>query len=606
MAQYKSNIPHYTPVIVEGYEDFKDYYPSCKMQTKEWLIDNLNQDSVFIDIGANVGILTLTAGKVIGNLGQIIAIEPTSSFEILEKNLKKAENQHTTPTVKIKKAIGSRTEKRRDSLYRIWGKEHEAANWDFVTLDDLVTELQCNKIDVIKIDTDGFEMEVLKGASKVLNHFNPKVIIEINEALQTRGVTPDKVFDYFLDHRYTDVLLVDDYNYIFSNSWEIGDSWPNSLRLSRWRKNSAINLSKGEQIQTQINLSTANWNVITSTSNSSKYKGKLDKWNYIVNISASETTKTGPVVMEILGTLNCGQISAAILDTDYQTLISNEVSVVSPGKFKITLISETWKGSAIIRSFDNAQFDFEISSIALFYGDTHSNQDSRHSKVISSKIRKFKKKSDLLRQLNPHLRTDFNVQQDLHYHQGWLMEQSSNHLLVDIVKTIHEPKVLEIGTWEGFTAATLLKHTDAMIWTMDPDDVIDTAVYPSRYTNLSAETTRQIGWLFKTLPFVGRVHEIRANSNDYNWDEMENDFFDLIFIDGDHSESTVKIDTTNTFSKLKKGGICIWDDFNYEDEIVTEAESGVNNFIKNDIDWLTENFELIYLQGTQFLVGRKL
>lgn len=605
MSQYKSNIPHFAPVIIDGYEDFKDYYPSCEMQTKEWLIDNLNEDSVFIDIGANVGILTLTAGKVIGDQGKIIAIEPTSTFKFLEKNLENGTNQHTTPTVKINKAIGSRTEKKRDSLYRIWGKEPETSSWDFVSLDDLVIELGCSKVDVIKIDTDGFEMEVLQGASKVLNHFYPKVIIEINEALQTRGVTPDQIFDYFLDHRYTDVLLVDDFNYIFSSSWAIGDSWPNSLRLTRWRKNSAINLSKGEQINVQMNMSPANRSVTQSSTKNSRYTGELDKWNYIVNISAAEISKLGPVVMEISGTLNCGQISAAILDDDYRTLLSNEDTAVSLGKFKMILVSETWKGTAIIRSFDNAPFDFEISSINLFNGVTNSNQESRQSIVIPSNIRKFENKVDLLSQLNSHQRTEFDVQQDLHHHQGWLMEQSSNHLLIDLVKIMHEPKVLEIGTWEGFTTATLLKHTDANIWTMDPDDFIDSSVYPSRYSNLSTETTRRIGWLYKTLPFEDRVHEIRANSRNYNWNKLDNDFFDLIFIDGEHTESTVKIDTKNAFSKLKKGGICIWDDFNYEDELVTEAESGVNNFIKNEIDWLTKHFELIYLKGTQFLVGKK-
>lgn len=121
MAPYTSNIPHSEPVIIEGYENFKDYYPSCEMQTKEWLLENLMGDSVFIDVGANVGILTLTAGKVIGEQGLIISIEPTNTFKILERNLANFENRHKAPTITVNKAIGSRTERKRDSLYKIWG-----------------------------------------------------------------------------------------------------------------------------------------------------------------------------------------------------------------------------------------------------------------------------------------------------------------------------------------------------------------------------------------------------------------------------------------------------------------------------------------------------
>lgn len=47
-------------------------------------------------------------------------------------------------------------------------------------LDDYLTDLPSNKI-LIKIDVEGFEREVIEGASKILQHFRPKIIFESND-----------------------------------------------------------------------------------------------------------------------------------------------------------------------------------------------------------------------------------------------------------------------------------------------------------------------------------------------------------------------------------------------------------------------------------------
>jgi hypothetical protein len=59
------------------------------------------------------------------------------------------------------------------------------------------------------------------------------------------------------------------------------------------------------------------------------------------------------------------------------------------------------------------------------------------------------------------------------------------------------------------------------------------------------------------------------------------------------------------FPKVKSGGIVIWDDYNYEREFITLAEQGVNDFVAHNISWLDKYFELYYVEGTQFLIGKK-
>jgi FkbM family methyltransferase len=59
-----------------------------------------------------------------------------------------------------------------------------------VCLDDFVEQNQIERLDFIKIDTDGQELEVLSGGSKVIDRFRPAVIFEIGiYVMAERGVT---------------------------------------------------------------------------------------------------------------------------------------------------------------------------------------------------------------------------------------------------------------------------------------------------------------------------------------------------------------------------------------------------------------------------------
>ena len=55
----------------------------------------------------------------------------------------------------------------------------------------------------IKIDVEGCELKVLKGAAKTIEKSRPKMVIEINRpALQRQGNTPQEIFDWIRNHGY--------------------------------------------------------------------------------------------------------------------------------------------------------------------------------------------------------------------------------------------------------------------------------------------------------------------------------------------------------------------------------------------------------------------
>lgn len=128
------------------------------------------EGDVVLDIGAYVGMFTVKAAKLVGETGKVIAIEPSpENYELLAQNCEGLDN-----VVLVKKAIMSWTGPGRlyysksaaaNSLVTRWKRHIEV---ETITLDSLIEELGLDKVDIIKIDAEGAELEVLTGAYKAL------------------------------------------------------------------------------------------------------------------------------------------------------------------------------------------------------------------------------------------------------------------------------------------------------------------------------------------------------------------------------------------------------------------------------------------------------
>ena len=138
-----------------------------------------------LDIGANIGAHTLPLAEMVGDKGRVIAIEPTDwAFGKLQDNLSLNPQLINRVTTVQAMLVGSDDEALPESIYSSWPLKTDAAD-DFhpvhlgrlmstegtkaITLDNLMKQLGIPKIDVIKLDVDGFELGVIKGATKVIS-----------------------------------------------------------------------------------------------------------------------------------------------------------------------------------------------------------------------------------------------------------------------------------------------------------------------------------------------------------------------------------------------------------------------------------------------------
>lgn len=186
LTSVKKLIASKTLISFEGSRyAFIDNFGIFSYYHESWIWDylKLKQGDVFIDVGANIGKYTILAAKIVKEKGRVIAIEPEPcNYEVLIKNISINKLRNVTAIncaawdddCKIKLYIGHDSE---GHSGKITGHK-----WIFVKarkLDSLIDKLRLDKVDMIKIDVEGAEVEVLRGLEQTLNNYRPKLVIEV-------------------------------------------------------------------------------------------------------------------------------------------------------------------------------------------------------------------------------------------------------------------------------------------------------------------------------------------------------------------------------------------------------------------------------------------
>jgi len=211
-----------------SYKYFDWYYPRCELNSKRWVFENIQDSWTIIDVGANVGIYSILFGSLAKN-GQVFSLEPTETIELLKKNL----NHHSLSNVKaFQLGLSDTTGSISENIYKMWGKPPIAATYSISTLDDFVETLDLSELNLLKIDTDGFELEILKGAAMTLERFNPWLMIEFSYALNTRGHEVGHLLERLVELGYKNALLLDGNNLVLKKSDKILESWSHSLNIA--------------------------------------------------------------------------------------------------------------------------------------------------------------------------------------------------------------------------------------------------------------------------------------------------------------------------------------------------------------------------------------
>jgi len=208
----KSEIPSRKAIeLLRYYEEFASYYPKCELQTKKWFVENAEENWVYVDAGANVGIYSILFSQL-SPKGLIFAFEPTETADFLKENL-----QHNKcANVRIfQRALGNKSGKTADKIFRIWGQAPEPCKQPFTTIDEFCLSEKVDRLDCIKIDVDSYDLEVLEGSVNTLSRFNPYVVVELNHALAKRNRSNSEAFEFLAKQGYEQALVLEHENFVF-------------------------------------------------------------------------------------------------------------------------------------------------------------------------------------------------------------------------------------------------------------------------------------------------------------------------------------------------------------------------------------------------------
>lgn len=153
---------------------------------------------VVVDAGANIGYFTLRSARLVGPSGRVVAFEPSaSSFSVLMKNLR-LNGLRNTLAMNI--GLG---EKEDISKYWVYDSSilnsttHEVRRKDaklvgiervqLRVLDDVLDEQRIESLDYLKLDTEGAELAILRGAKKSLSRFHPRIVGEAHPGWSDSG-----------------------------------------------------------------------------------------------------------------------------------------------------------------------------------------------------------------------------------------------------------------------------------------------------------------------------------------------------------------------------------------------------------------------------------
>lgn len=192
------------PVIDNGVERTLYYFGTYEKGTLNFIKDHLPKGGIFFDIGANIGLMSIFAARCVGDSGKVYSFEANpGTARLLRYNidLNKISNIQV-----VDKAVGNDNGKIR--IYDNWSvnrggatlikpeKETDSFEVDLIKIDDSADYSNTN-IGMVKIDVEGFELDVLKGMEKILRKPDPpKLIIECSADRNNHYDSVYEIYDF--------------------------------------------------------------------------------------------------------------------------------------------------------------------------------------------------------------------------------------------------------------------------------------------------------------------------------------------------------------------------------------------------------------------------
>lgn len=182
------------------------YLGAYELEESQWVKSVLRPGDTAIDVGANFGFYTSLFWRLVKPAGRVLAFEPNPMLfhrlkEWFEKN--KVSGVELFPnalgaetkmsTLHVLPAIESH---HNATLCRVENAEQVEVN--VLRLEDILESKRISRVRLLKVDVEGFELEVLKGVEDSLSEgVIEYILVELNDYwLRKNGTSPEHLTTY--------------------------------------------------------------------------------------------------------------------------------------------------------------------------------------------------------------------------------------------------------------------------------------------------------------------------------------------------------------------------------------------------------------------------
>jgi FkbM family methyltransferase len=176
----------------------------------------LKPGMVVIDAGALYGDHSIAYARAVGETGAVFAIEANPmAFECLSKNAEKFQapmflmnlalgEEHGGDCIHIMaENVGASSVTKNWKTPKSIPKNHLEAVVKTASIDGLIEAANLEALHFIKIDCEGWEFKILKGAKGAIRKFKPILVIEMNSwALSQQDASYKDIYDLLIDLNY--------------------------------------------------------------------------------------------------------------------------------------------------------------------------------------------------------------------------------------------------------------------------------------------------------------------------------------------------------------------------------------------------------------------
>lgn len=194
---------------------YKYFSPDYEQENIRIINKYIKPGMSIIDVGAHIGLMSVIFGKKVGQTGAVFSFEPTpSTFEVLKKSVRInnldsiIQTENAALSDKNGKNIFYISNYNADNSNSLVNKKRIDRNEkpievQLYSIDDYIIQKEIKQVDFIKIDAEGAELSVLKGAQNTLYQFRPKVILALHPtSIKTFGHSLEKIWDFITEKNY--------------------------------------------------------------------------------------------------------------------------------------------------------------------------------------------------------------------------------------------------------------------------------------------------------------------------------------------------------------------------------------------------------------------